>query len=167
MARFLRTDNQKKRISSVTFRKEVDTDPDLSWLGEYSNTPGEVYLDREEIGHRGRHEYRYFNMSENYKGETPENQNKYMIQDYERMEAYNRQDWCMYFLIAEAQVVINGIIQTVTSGGLGGVESDSGDEYFEEIKQEQLNELSGVLRQLGFRLKDITAAFKDVKEKDG
>lgn len=164
---FLRTDNQKKRIDSVVFKREVDTYPDLSWLGEYSNTPDAVHIDREERGDMGRHEYRYFNMSSNYEDETPENQQKYMEQDYKRMQDYNRNEWCMLFLICEARVVVNGIVQTVTSGGLGGVESDSDDSYFEEIKEGQLEELAEVLRSLNFSQKQIRTAFKDVKEKDG
>jgi hypothetical protein len=37
-----------------------------------------------------RREYRYFNPSDNYKGEPAEDIRKYVRQDYERMEAYNR-----------------------------------------------------------------------------
>ena len=160
---FLRTDNQKKRIAKVVYLRESDDSPDLSCLGEYSNQPDAVHIDREERGDRGHGEYRYFNMSSNYTDEKPEDQQKYMEQDYRRMEDYGN-GWCMMFLQCQAQVVINGIVQTITSGGLGGVESDSDEDYFEEIKKEQLDELAEVLRSMGFSKKAISTAFKECKD---
>jgi hypothetical protein len=80
------------------------------------------------------------------------------------MEEYNRGDWWMCFCQCQAEVVISGVIQQVTSGGLGGVESDYDEDYFKEIKKEQMSELSGILRQLGFTLKQVNAAFKEMTE---
>lgn len=51
------------------------------------------------------------------------------VRDYERMEAYNKGDWCM--TVVEATLVIDGA--EVTHSCVGGVESDAGEEAFQEI----------------------------------
>ncbi len=48
--------------------------------------------------------------------------------DFERMESYGT-DWWMVGIWAQVEVVVNNIIQSITSGGLWGVESDSGRDY--------------------------------------
>lgn len=158
---YLRTDNQTKRILSVTFTRETDTNPDLSHLGEYSNTPGPSAIDRQERGHMLRGEYRYFNpaMSGEESGnpDSPE-------QDYQRMEDYERCEWCMQFCRAKAKVSIRGVEQKLTSGGLGGVESDSEEEYFDLIRDEELVTLRGILEDAGFTTEQINAAFRDVED---
>ena len=51
------------------------------------------------------------------------------VRDYERMEAYNRDDWCM--TVVEVALVVDGT--EVTHSCVGGVESDTGEEAFQEI----------------------------------
>ena len=51
------------------------------------------------------------------------------VRDYERMEAYNKTDWCM--TIVEATLFVDGA--KVTRSCIGGVESDAGEEAFQEI----------------------------------
>ncbi len=51
------------------------------------------------------------------------------VRDYERMEAYNRGDWCM--TIVEAALTVEG--SQVAHSCVGGVESDAGEEAFQEI----------------------------------
>ena len=51
------------------------------------------------------------------------------VRDYERMEAYNRGDWCM--TVVEVTLVVDGT--EVTHSCIGGVESDAGEEAFQEI----------------------------------
>ena len=119
-----------------------------------------------DCGERGdmeRGEYRYFNGNvENYKGESPEDIRKYVRQDYERMERLSRGDWCYVGIRAEAEIVIDGVTQDVTSGGLWGVESDSGRDYLTEIETEELSGLREQLQALGFGTRAISAAFKNV-----
>jgi hypothetical protein len=148
---YLRTDNTTKRIVRVTFNREPDTDPDLSHLGEYSDRPAEVHIDRRERGDMEHGEYRYFNCGDG----DPE----YIEADYKRYEAYNRDEWGMLFCVAEAKISINGITQTLTSGGLAGVESDSEESYFREIEDEQLDELREVLQSCGFTTEQIDEAY--------
>jgi len=127
-----------------------------------------------------RREYRYFNGPvENYKGETPENIRKYVRQDYERMESANRGDWCFIGIRADAKIGIpeayrrvhpldpgSMTVQTVTSGGLWGIESDSDDGHIQETEKEELSDLKNQLLALGFSKRAISAAFKNVEHKE-
>ncbi len=118
-------------------------------------------------GDMGRREYRYFNgLVENYKGEPPENIHKYIRQDYDRMESLNRGDWCFIGMRAEAEVQTgSAVVQRITSGGLRGIESDSGREHLEETQREELAQLKDELVGLGFSRRAIATAFKNVQEK--
>jgi len=91
----------------------------------------------------------------------------YIEKDYQRCEAFNRGDWCMIGVIAKARVVSeNGVIQTFRSGGLWGVESDSGKSYFAEIEQEELADLCNELLSFGFGARAITYALRRVERAD-
>jgi hypothetical protein len=128
-------------------------------------------------GNLGRGQYQYFNPNVgNYEGEAPEDIRKYCAQDYERMESLSRGDWSYIGVRAVAEIGIGDVAnfpkhfdvttQTITSGGLGGIESDSDSSYFETVKAEQLVELKEQLRALGFSARAIATAFKNVKEED-
>jgi len=153
----------RKRILSVRVMRDVDTDPDLSWLGEYGSTPrGEHVIDRQERGDQSRGTYRYFTPAmtgdESGNPDSPE-------QDYSRMEAYNRGDWCMLGIWVEAEVQLahHGVIQRIRSGGLWGVESDSGLEYLASVEHEELAALGSELEALGFTKRRIDAALASVE----
>jgi hypothetical protein len=147
----------KKRILRVTIHRDVDGSPDLSWLGEYTNRPSEHSVDRQERGDIGRHEYRYFTPA--LTGEETGNADS-PVQDYERMEAYNRGDWCMVGVWAEAEVQLGGTIcQRIRSGGLWGIESDSGD-YLDDVAKEELASLETELASVGFTPRQITKALE-------
>ena len=117
-----------KRISKVIIKQMTDTDPDTSYLGEYSN-----------------------------KAET----------DYARMESLHRGNWFYMGLRAEAEVFVpcgqSSISQGITSGGLYGIESDSGKDYIAEVEQEELAELRKQLSALGFSKRAIATACKGVE----
>ncbi len=152
-----------KRIIDVKFYTECDDCPDLSLLGKYTDTWEENAIDRKSDDRYGRYaaygEYRYFvpalTGEETGNPDSPE-------QDYQRAEAYNRGDWTVLYCYARATVVIGSISQTMRSGGLGGVESDSDASYFEEIKQEELATLRDVLLDCGFTTEQIDEAFAKV-----
>jgi hypothetical protein len=151
-----------KSIESVKIVREPDDCPDISHLGEYSNSPGESdrTIDRQKRGEQSRGEYRYFIAA--MSGEETGNPAS-VEQDYQRAEAFNRGDWHLVVIHARASVRVNGVSQTVSSGYMGGVESDSGDSYFEEIQSDQLSELRGILTALGFSAEEIDAAFAEVE----
>jgi hypothetical protein len=118
-----------------------------------------------ERGDADRNEYRYFNpYHERYKGENPADIRKYCQQDYERMESLNRGNWCFIGIRADAEIVVDGVRQDISSGGLWGIESDSDRAYLTEIDGEQLSELRDQLQALGFGTRAISAAFKNVTE---
>jgi hypothetical protein len=52
-------------------------------------------------------EFRYFNPSDNYQGESAEDIRKYVRQDFERMEGYNRQEWEYVGVYATAEVQLS------------------------------------------------------------
>jgi hypothetical protein len=127
------------RIERVFIRHKIDEQPDLTNLGNYSNTnqPGAIFR-----ANAGTREFRYFIPA--MTGEQTGNPDS-PRQDFERMEAYNRGDWQSLGVFAEAIVSYPDSpncrrTERFTSSGLWGVESDSGD-YIAEVEKEQLAEL--------------------------
>jgi len=150
-----------KFIKSVRVIRTPDDCSDLSHLGEYSDRPGadDVTIDRAERGDQGLYEYRYFIATMSAK----DTGNPHSVeQDYERMESHNRGDWGMISIRAQAKIIVNGTCQTVRSGGLGGIESDSGDHYFSEVGGGELAELGVTLVELGFSEEEVADAFAEV-----
>lgn len=126
--------------------KEMDEYPDLSYLGEFSDTPEENAIDhRARSGERNA--LRYFNPATEY-GEL----------DYERMMAYKMGHWYMVHVAAKVTVKIpfgdGYILHTVESPGLWGVESDSDDDYVHEIFKEESRTLEQMLTKMGMEVID-------------
>ena len=67
----------------------------------------------------------------------------------ERSAAYKRGEFEFICVRAEAEVVIEGIMQTLTSGGMCGIESDSEDEYVDHLIDEEWKSLRTVLKTVG------------------
>lgn len=57
--------------------------------------------------------------------------------------------WIMLGVQASASVYVDGVHQTITSGGLWGIESDSDEAYKRELEAEQRDELASILETLG------------------
>jgi len=142
------------KVLRKDFEREIVTDdsPDLSHIGEYSNTPGpkDRTIDREKRGDMGWHEYRYFIAAMSAK----DTGNRLSVgQDYKRMEDYNRGEWGMVCVRATIELKIphgqGFITQTITTPGLWGIESDSGEDCFNEIFREECATLEEMLNQLG------------------
>lgn len=76
---------------------------------------------------------------------------KIALQQFKRMESLNDGHWCFVGIIAKAQVWNPGteIVQTLHSGGLWGIESDSSQEYIDEVVHNQLCELGLELVKYG------------------
>jgi hypothetical protein len=75
----------------------------------------------------------------------------------DRKEEYHRGDFSFVGVRAEAEIVVDGILQTIVSGGLWGVESDAGDEYIKEVSQEEYNDLRKILKTLGIPTSELPA----------
>jgi hypothetical protein len=69
---------------------------------------------------------------------------------HERREQYDNGDFGFIGIRAEAEIVVAGVCQTITSGGLWGIESDSTPDYLSEIGQEEIEQLQEILQELGF-----------------
>jgi hypothetical protein len=155
----------EKRIESITIRRTVDNEPDLSWIGEYTDKPKSAhFIDRKERGDGGRGELPYF---ENTMGEPG-----YLEQDYKRMEDYNRGNWCMTGIQAVSTIATrtaphqDWTLQHIGSGGLYGIESDADEAYVTSIAKDQLSDLLDVLAALGFTEDDWRKLADDALDTD-
>jgi hypothetical protein len=75
----------------------------------------------------------------------------YLDQDEfeDRRAQYERGEFDHVGVRAEADVVIEGTVQTLASPGLWGVESDSGEEYVVGVAVEEYEQLRKVLKTIG------------------
>ena len=73
----------------------------------------------------------------------------------ERLAAFQAGEFTFLGVHAEADVTIDGVVQTLTSGGLWGIESDSGDEYIEEVAVQEYEELRKILKTVGVPTADL------------
>lgn len=120
-----RMSDRRRAILEVTTREQVDYDADLSYL------------------------------EQDYNDVPADEAAKYREQDRERLEAYQRGEWWCVGIDACAVVVVNHVRQTITSGGLWGIESDSGEDYLREVAEEELSSLADILRELGFTNEEL------------
>lgn len=114
------------------------------------------------------YECQYFNPCfENYAGLPEDEIRKYCRQDFERAESLNRGEWQYIGIRAEAEIELtpDGRPQTITSGGLWGIESDSGD-YIAEVTKDELADLKTQLRAIGFSARAIATAYKTIKTEE-
>lgn len=139
------------KIEEIKIKHIVETQPDLSYLGKYSNKPAEICIDRQERGDQHRGEYRYFNPCD----DDP----RYIERHYERFESYHQQQWCVLGIKADAVVSYpvepsgSKRLETLSSGGIWGIESDSGD-YISAVEDEQVDDLREHLAQFGIVVDD-------------
>jgi hypothetical protein len=68
---------------------------------------------------------------------------------------YERGELTLYGIRAEAKIVVDEVVQTITSGGLWGIESDAGDDYFHEVAEEEYNDLRKILKTLGVATSEL------------
>lgn len=116
---------QKVIVESITAKTIPDDDPDLSYLTQFEHST------------------------------DPEEQ-KYYIEDKKRLADYGN-NWYMVGVQAEARILVPSgmggyITQKIQSGGLWGIESDSGAEYIKGIRQEQIDELKQILKTMGITI---------------
>ncbi len=172
-----------KRIGKVTVKTMLDEDPDTSWLGEYTDDlePGVIVREAREYYEKLPEDYesplrgREFRGFRPYAGgEEPGTQDYYRYgrQDFERMESLAKGNWHFIGVKAQAEVLSsqNGkewLVNHLSSGGLWGIESDSGESYLDEVKRGQMEELKTTLKEYGFIPRQIESAFKSGEKKEG
>lgn len=133
------------KIETIRVERLPDYDCDLSWIGEFGNA---IPDGKFGVKHDGdRHSYPYFISC------NAENK-KQAQQDYERIMQFENGNVGALGIKATAEIRTsdNGkdwLCNHVSSSGLWGIESDSGEEYLREIEDEQVAELRSVLNQLG------------------
>ncbi len=111
-----------------------------------------ISIDREIIHD---HDPDYSYLEQDYKDCTEKDAILYKAQDKKRFDALMNGQWSFIGMRAEAKIRINGILQTISSGGLWGIEDDSGEEYLQEIYEEEKEELKTMLLELGFKKEDL------------
>lgn len=85
----------------------------------------------------------------------------YVLEDYRRCEALNNSEWNYIGIIAKARVVgSGGVVQTLRSGGLWGIESDSGDDYIRQVEDEELTALAEILKGFGGSARAVARAIQ-------
>lgn len=140
---------KKFHIRKIYIEHKIDENPDLSFLGTYTNTWVEGCIERETNNPR---EYKFFLPANPECGQW----------DYERMEDYNKSNWWMIGIIAKAEIISpNRIIQTIHSSGLWGTESDSDKSYIREVELEEIEVLKNELEALGIGKRAIEKAIND------
>lgn len=159
------------KIESIKVKRLLDEHPDTSCIGEYTDDPNDwsicrccgEYLtncdDEHEIPRKCRN-YRFFLPYAGGEKQGTADYQKYGKQDYDRMESLNGGNWCFIGVQAEAEVsypVAGGSnghrrLETFTSGGLWGIESDSDDDYLAETENEQLTDLVQHLSHFNIKL---------------
>jgi hypothetical protein len=92
---------------------------------------------------------------------------EYGMHDYKRMEALNNGHWSYIGIIAKAKILVpivgnpgSSQYQTISSGGLWGIESDSGKDFFEETIDDELSGLADQLEALGLGKRQIEYAIR-------
>jgi hypothetical protein len=85
-----------------------------------------------------------------------------MFQDAEGLKVkaqFDAGDRYMVGVYAKATVMVNGTYQIVRTPGLWGIDSESGADYFEEVGNEELDNLRGTLIELGATREQLDEAY--------
>lgn len=128
------------KLISIKLVKKFDESPCLDIIGHYSNEWKEGAIET----HRDGRYLKYFHPMSS----EPE----YAQSEFEFMEAYNRSEHIPYYVYAEAEIEIMGISQYIRSGGLYGI----WDEVDQSTYQEEYNELTDILLDMGITQKEIS-----------
>lgn len=126
---------EKPRINSIRIRWEIDESPDLSWMESTISEDGKTIISS----------CRY---TQKDLDEHPIRTRRYIREDMERLERFNSGDLWMLGCYTEAEITVNDTIQTIRSGGLWGIESDTDHPYRETIAGEEYDNLMVQLEAL-------------------
>ena len=142
-----------KKIEKITIKRMIDENPDLDYLGKFSDKAGEYAIKHSE---GSANLYQYFNA------ENVDNM-KQAKENYNRIMEYEKGNLCDYGIKAVAEIRTSQdegntwLINSISSGGLWGLSSDGTEEDFIQEGSNQLEDLKDVLLELGFEKKEIEA----------
>jgi hypothetical protein len=167
-----------KRIDKVEIVQIPDYNCDTSDMGIYTDElkPGNILratgqfvedLEEDQETPKGR-EFRAFVPPDNGESVGTADYRKYALQDFERMEALQRGEWFYLGIKARATIATSKdgkdwTLNTVESGGLWGIESDSNDSDKKEMADDELINLCVIFEELGFSFEDIGKSVTNVK----
>ena len=145
-----------KKINKITIKRQYDENPDLSYLGTFSDEPGKY-----AIGTSGNSDvFQWFNADN-------VGNMKQARQNFKRMMEFETGDVHCIGIRAEAEIVTGqenfGTLNWIKSGGLWGIDSDAGEDVMKEVEGDQLMELMDILIELGFTAKEIETAPREVE----
>lgn len=166
-----------KRILKIEVKRIEDTDPDTSYLGTFDRLPWSDFAINPETCKEDFGRFEWFNPqtiepfntdAKWISARTVDKEafwRKVMLEnatkDYERMKAFDRGEFGFIGIRVQAEIVVDSVCQTITSGGLWGIESDSDESYLKEVEQEELSSLRGILHEMGFSKRAIASAVKE------
>jgi len=129
------------KLKEIEIQHRNDEDPDLSYYGKFSNNPVGSYPDDITISHDVRGEYKYFHASNCENVEQAK-------QNYQRMLGYGT-DWVCVGVCAVATVVMGDTVQTISTAGLWGIESDCGESEIKDVGLDEIYQLKKMLDDCG------------------
>ena len=136
------------KILEVELASQVDEIADTSYLGEFSNSEDTRYPDSITIDHSdGGRKFRYFH-AHNVSNQDEADQNYRRILDHGN-------GWWAIGVYAKAVIEIADVRQELSSGGLYGIESDSGESYFREVASDELGALRDICEEVGLDLAEF------------
>lgn len=142
-----------KRIKKVIFKRDYDENPDLSWLGTFSDEKGKFAVKHGNTPS----EFAFFN-ADNVDNMRQARQNYHEVMEFEN------ENKSMMGVTAEAEIQTSSdgntwLINHISSGGLWGIDSTDEDTLKDE-ELGQFEDLKNVLLELGFSELDIINAKK-------
>jgi hypothetical protein len=90
----------------------------------------------------------------------------YALEDCRRLEALNNGHWSYLVLIVETAITTDTGMSDKVWNTIGGVESDGGKEYFNELIRDLKSENKAELLKMGFAEKEIDESLNDAEEKE-
>jgi hypothetical protein len=167
-------------LGKTTITKEMDIDPDTSYLGEYGGKlkPGCIIrslnkfyedLDDDENIPNIPREYNFYYPPDNGEKIGSPEYKKYAIQDYENMEALSNNQWSFIGIVVKTEIKTDvGISDNITSS-LWGIEDhwnkDSSD-YHKSVIEDLKDEQKGALLEMGFTNNEIEDSLCNAIEVD-
>ena len=156
----------KPELLKVVVTHGVDTCPNFSMIGEYTNKPSPWAIVRENG------EY-VFNLPADFTsaaglyfipfagGEKPgtEDYQKNGKQDFARMEAYNKGQWYNMSIKAVAHIQVGDLVQQISSG-IMTIYSDASEDDIAAVEREQLAILRNQLKILNVEKKDVEVQYE-------
>lgn len=147
------------KADQIKLHHEQDLSPYTDDIGEYVDEPEPWAILRQESEYvanlpesfempsRGR-EYRFFKPYAGGAEPGTADYQKYGKQDFQQMENLNNGLWWFIGIYASAEVTVGGVRQTIRSGGVWQVPSDS-REAITEVEAQQEMELRAILNLMG------------------